>query len=92
MGQGFEFRAVQGDAAHLDHAEFLRKVQGPEEQVGEGLEVAAAEPGDRAEVGGLVGGQEPEGDVVDALALDRPGGADAGGVAEISRRTIRRGW
>lgn len=51
------------------------------EQVGQGIEVTAAEPGDRAEVRGLVGGQKPECHVVGALALDRPGGADTGGVA-----------
>ncbi len=80
-GVRFELGAVQGDAAHLDHAEPGREVQGLGEQVGQGVEVTAAEPGDRAEVRGLVGGQEPERDVVGALALDRPRGADAGGVA-----------
>lgn len=77
-GVRFEFGAVQGYAAHLDHAQLLREVQGLGEQVCESFQVAAAEPGDRAEVRCLVGGQEPERDVVGALALDRPGGADAG--------------
>jgi hypothetical protein len=80
-GVGLQFGAVQGEAAHFDHAEFLCEVQGLGEQVGQGVQVAAAEPGDGVEVGGLVGGQEPEGDVVGATALDRPGGADSGGVA-----------
>jgi hypothetical protein len=78
---GFELGAVQGDAAHLDHAQLLGEVQGLGEQVGESVQVTAAEPGDRAVVRCLVGGQEPECDIVHALALDRPGRADAGGVA-----------
>jgi hypothetical protein len=71
-GAGLQLRAVQGDAAHLDHAQLLREVGGLGEQVGEGVQVAAAGPRYRAEVRGLVGGQEPERDVVGALALDRP--------------------
>ncbi len=32
-----------GDAAHLDHAEFLGQVQGLREQTGEGIQMAAAD-------------------------------------------------
>src|SRR5204863_581481 len=57
-GACFQLRAIQSDAAHRDHAQLLREMQGLQEQVGERIEVAAAEAGDRAEVGGLAGGQE----------------------------------
>lgn len=80
-GAVLQFGAVQRDAAHLDHAELLREVQGLGEQTGERIEVAAAEPGDRAEVRGLADGQEAERDIVGQAALNRPGGADAGGIA-----------
>ncbi|OKI41693.1 hypothetical protein A6A27_39170 [Micromonospora sp. CB01531] len=68
-------------AAHLDHAEPLCEVQRLREQADERVQAAAAETGDRAVVGGLVGGEVSERDVVGALALDRPRGSDAGGVA-----------
>lgn len=80
-GAGLQFGADQRDAARLDHAELLREVQGLGEQTGERIEVAAAEPGDRAEARGLADGQEAERDIVGQAALNRPGGADAGGVA-----------
>jgi hypothetical protein len=43
-GVCFELGAVQGDAAHLDHAELLCEVQGLGEQGGDGVQMAAAEP------------------------------------------------
>jgi hypothetical protein len=45
------------------------------------VKVAAAEPGDGAEVRFLAGRQEPERDVVGQAALDRPRRAHPGGVA-----------
>jgi hypothetical protein len=53
-------------------AELDREVQGLGEQVGEGIQVAVAEPRYRPEVRGLVGGQVAERDVVGALAFNRP--------------------
>jgi hypothetical protein len=57
------------------------QLQRLDEEAGQGLLVAGAEAGDGHVVGGLVGGKDPEGDVLGAAAFDLPGGAHAQAVA-----------
>jgi hypothetical protein len=49
-----------------------------DQEPGQGLLVAGAEPGDGHVVGGLVAGQHPEGEVLAVAAFDLPEGAHPG--------------
>jgi hypothetical protein len=68
---------VQGDGADPDHPGGRAQPQGLDQKPGKGSLVADPEPGDGHVVGGLVGGQDAEGNVLLAAALDLPGGAHA---------------
>jgi hypothetical protein len=76
-GVAGQLGAIQCDGADLDHAGGGAQLQGLDEEAGQGLLVADAEARDGHVVGGLVGGKNPEGDVLVQAALDLPGGAHA---------------
>ena len=61
------------------------------EEIGQRLLVADPEAGDGGVVGGLVGGDHPEGDVLAAAALDLAGAslADAVGIGEQADHHLR---
>jgi hypothetical protein len=80
-GVAGELGAVQRDGADLDHAGGSTQLQRGDEEPGQGLLVAGAEPGDGDVVGGLVGGQDPEGDVLLAAPFELAGGAHPQAVA-----------
>jgi hypothetical protein len=80
-GVGGQLGAVQGDGADPHHAGGRAQPQGLHEEPGQGLLVAGAEAGDGHVVGELVGGQDPEGEVLAAAAFELPGGAHADAVA-----------
>lgn len=73
-GVSFESGPARATRPILTMQSFCARVRRLGEQVREGVQVTGAEPRHRAEVRGLVSGQEPERDVVGALALDRPRG------------------
>jgi hypothetical protein len=72
--------AVQRDGADLDHAGRGAQLQRLDQEAGQRLLVADAEPRDRHVVGELVAGQHPEGQILGAAPLDLPRGAHPDGV------------
>jgi hypothetical protein len=76
-GVAGQLGAIQGDHADLDHAGGSAQLQGLDQEPGQGLLVADAEPRDRDMVGELVGGQHPKGDVLLTAAFELPGGPHA---------------
>jgi hypothetical protein len=72
--------AVQRDGADVDHAGRGAQPQRLPQEAGKRSLVPHAEAGDGHVVGGLVAGQDPEGDVLGAAAFDLPGGAHADAV------------
>jgi hypothetical protein len=74
-GVGGHLRAVQRDGAEADHAGGGAQLQGLDQDAGQGLLVADAEPSDRHVVGRGVASQHPEGEVLGAAPLDLSGGA-----------------
>jgi hypothetical protein len=83
-GRGGELRAVDGDHARPDQPRLGAEAEHLAEEASQGLLVAGAKAGDRRVVGGLVGGDHAEGDVLAAAALDpaRASLTDAVGVRE----------
>jgi hypothetical protein len=77
-GVGVDLGAIQGDQAQPDHPGGCAQLQRLDQQPGQGLFVADPEPSDGHMIGGRVGGQDPEGDVFLAAALDLTGGTDPG--------------
>jgi hypothetical protein len=80
-GVAGQLGAIQRDRADLDHASGSAQLQRGDQEAGQRLLVAGAEPGDGDVVGGLVGGQDAEGDVLLAAAFDLAGGAHPQAVA-----------
>jgi hypothetical protein len=72
--------AIQGDRADLDHASGRAQLERGDQEAGQGLLVADAEARNGHMVRELVGGKDPEGDVLVAASLDLPGGAHADAV------------
>jgi hypothetical protein len=79
-GVGGHLGAVQGDHADADQAAGGAQPQRGDQEAGQGVLVADPEPRDGHVVGCLVAGQDPEGDVLMAAALDLAGGAHPDGI------------
>jgi hypothetical protein len=79
-GVGSHLGAVQCDQAQADQAGGGAQLQGLDEEAGQGLLVADAEPRDGHVVGQLVAGQDAEGEVLVAAPLDLSGRAHPHGV------------
>jgi hypothetical protein len=73
--------AIQRHRADADHAGGGAQLQGLDEEPGQRLLVAGTKAGDGHVVGGLVGGQHPEGDVLGQAAFDLAGGLNPKTVA-----------
>ena len=69
-GRGGELGAVDREHADVDDPGLAAEPQHLAEEVGQRLFVANAKARDRRVVGGLVGADHPEGDVLSAAALD----------------------
>jgi hypothetical protein len=78
---GLDLGAVQGDQTQADQAGGRAQLQRLDQQPGQGLFAADPEPSDGHMIRRAVAGQDPEGDVLVAAALDLVGGADPGAVA-----------
>jgi hypothetical protein len=76
-GVAGQLGAVQRDGAKADQPGGGAQPQRGDQEAGQRLLVADPEPRDGHMVGRGVGGQNPEGDVLDAAALDLPGGPHA---------------
>ncbi len=79
-GVGLDAGGVQGYESDPDESYFSGQAQHLVEQVRELLLVVSREAGDGGVVGGLVGGDEAEGDVLHAPPLDQARGSRSGGV------------
>jgi hypothetical protein len=79
-GVGGHLGAVQRDQADADQAAGGAQPQRGDQEAGQGVLVADPEPRDGHVVGCLVAGQNPEGDVLMAAALDLAGGAHPDGI------------
>jgi hypothetical protein len=79
-GVGGQLGPVQRDGADPDHAGGGAQLQRGHQEASQGLLVAGAEARDGYVVGGLVAGQDPEGEVLVAVTFKLPGGAHPDGV------------
>jgi hypothetical protein len=77
---GGQLGAVQRHGADPHHPGGGAQLEGGDQEAGQSLLVADAEPRNRHVVRGLVGGQHAEGDVFVAAPFDLPGGAHADAV------------
>jgi hypothetical protein len=80
-GVAGQLGAVQRHGANLDHPGGGAQLEGGDQEPGQRLCVPHPEARDGHVVGGLVAGQDPEGDVLDAAAFELAGGAHADAVA-----------
>jgi hypothetical protein len=80
-GVGGHLGPVQRDHTQSDQPGGGAQPQRLNQEPGQRLLVPHAEPGDGHVVGGLVAGQHPEGEILDAAPLELPGGAHPNGVA-----------
>lgn len=69
---GSDLGAVDRDDADVDEAGLRAQRQDLAEQLGDRVLLADAKPRDRGVIGRVVGGDDPEGDVVATTPLDRP--------------------